>query len=58
MVKVVPLPTSLSKVREPWCLSTTIEREMAKPCPLPRPTSFQERFDGVIELNQQGHVVS
>lgn len=31
MKKVVPLPSSLSKVSSPWCFSTTTERAMAKP---------------------------
>ena len=29
--KVVPEPTSLSKVSEPWCFSTTIIRAIARP---------------------------
>ena len=39
-MKVVPLPARVSKVIVPLCLSTTTERAMAKPCPVPLPTSF------------------
>src|SRR3990172_6179669 len=37
--KVVPLPVSVSKPREPWCLAT-IDLAMARPCPVPPPTSL------------------
>jgi len=40
MVKMVPLPVSVSKLSEPPCFSITTEREMARPCPVPRPTSL------------------
>lgn len=36
---VVPRPTSLWKVRLPLCRSTTA-RAIARPCPVPRPTSL------------------
>lgn len=38
--KVVPRPTAVSQVSEPACLSTTNERQIANPGPVPRPTSF------------------
>ena len=39
-MKVVPRPTSLSTVSEPPWLSTTIEREMVSPWPVPWPTAL------------------
>ena len=39
-MNVVPLPTSLSKVKVPPCLVTTTDRAMASPCPVPLPTSL------------------
>ena len=40
MVKVVPRPGAVSKLMVPPCLSTTTERAMAYPCPVPLPISF------------------
>src|SRR6266404_4381669 len=40
IAKVVPLPTSVSKVMVPPCLSATTECAMAKPWPVPLPTAL------------------
>ena len=39
-VKQVPKPGVLSTLMLPECLSTTMARTIASPCPLPRPTSL------------------
>src|SRR6266581_4589658 len=40
MAKVVPLPTSVSNVMIPPCLSATTEWAMARPWPVPLPTGL------------------
>ncbi len=40
MKKVVPLPSTVSKLSSPPCLSTITDRAIANPCPVPLPTSL------------------
>ena len=40
MTKVVPFPSSVSQSRVPPCLSTITDRAMARPWPVPLPTSL------------------
>jgi hypothetical protein len=66
MKKVVPLPTSVSKCSVPLCLSTTTVRAMARPCPVPLPTSLvvkkgskmRERTSGGMPLPESPMEIS
>src|SRR6266478_532850 len=40
MIKVVPRPSSVSKVILPLCFRTTTSYAIANPCPVPLPTSL------------------